>query len=126
MKFIAEDDELTIELQGAEKFWALKSKLVIPRANITDLQWQPNFTAPRTWRLAGTDLPGNLWAGRFYGSGQKYFLYVHNPRGLTWFRRPSQLQNILSLTTHDYPYAHILLTCQPDIGASLLNWWQAG
>lgn len=125
MNFIAEDDRLIVEFAGAEKFWAVKRRLVIPRHNIVDLQWQPNYTLERPlWRLAGSDIPSILWAGRFYGGGQRYFLYVNSPHGITWFRRPKALQNILIIKTQDYPYRVILLTCQPDIGAGLLNWWQ--
>lgn len=124
MKFLAEDNQLTITFHGWEAFFALRRKLVIPRGQVTNLEWQPNFQLQkRIWRLAGTDIPLSLWAGIFYGNGKRYFFYVQHPPSLTWYPK-GNLQNILSIKLQDNFYQQLLLTCDPDIGAGLLNWWK--
>jgi hypothetical protein len=125
MKFDVAADHLTVTLQGMEIFFGLRRRLTIPRANIVNLEWQADSGLEgRLWRLAGTDIPTVLYAGYFRGNGQKYYLYLQNPRGLTWLSTPIITQNTLLITTWDFPYKQILLTCQPDIGASLVNWWR--
>ncbi|HWB39087.1 MAG TPA: hypothetical protein VG604_02480 [Candidatus Saccharimonadales bacterium] len=124
MKFLAEDDQLTVTLEGVEVFFALKRKLVIKRSDIVDLQWQPKFKLDRRlWRIGGADIPRAVWAGRFIGGGKRYFLYIRGPKGLTWSPTPQDLQNILVITIQNSFYHEILLTCAPDIAASLLNWF---
>jgi len=126
MKFLAEDDRLVVTLEGSEIFFALKRKLVIPRAQIVDLQWLPESTlAGRLWRIGGADIPRMLWAGRFVGGGKRYFLYVRRPQGLSWKRGALQMHNTLTITLQDNFYHQVLLTCDPDIGASLLNWFKS-
>jgi hypothetical protein len=125
MKFLAEDDGLTITFEGAEMFWALKRKLVIPRSQIVGLSWENGYVLPqRMLRLLGTDLPGVLWAGRFVGGGQRSFLYVNRPVGVTWGRNPQPMPNVLVLNLRDNRYDQIIVTCQPDIGSQLADWWR--
>lgn len=125
MKFLAEEDGLTITYEGTEMFWALKRRLVIPRSQIAELSWQAQYVLPqRMLRLAGTDLPGLLWAGRFIGGGNRYFLYVQRPAGVTWSRNPQPMHNVLVITLQGHRYAQVTVTCQPDIGAQLESWWR--
>lgn len=127
MKFLAEADNLTVTFEGWEVVWSLKRKLVIPRSQIVDLQWLPETTlAGRLWRIGGADLPRLLWAGRFIGGGKRYFLYLLRPQGLSWARGALQLQHTLSITLQDNFYQQVLLTCDPDTGASLMNWFEIG
>lgn len=124
MKIIAEGEALTIKLEGFEAVASLRRKIVIPRQHITNLTWQPVFTTnQREIRLGGTGLPGLLYAGNWWGKGGWYFLYLHRPQGHPLAGGLSA-QNVLSLDLAEYPYKAIWLTCQPDIGASLLNWWE--
>lgn len=127
MKFLAEDDTVTITFEGWEIIWCLRRKLVIPRAAITSLTWTPEFmyTGERFFRLGGTGAPGLLYAGNFRSSSGWYFLFVRRPKGRNWltgggFRAPE----ILDITTQDYKYERLMLSCQPDIGASLMNWFR--
>jgi hypothetical protein len=125
MKFLAEDDKLTITLEGAEMFWALKRRLVIPRSQIAELTWRPQYVLPRRMlRLAGTDIPGLLWAGRFIGGGQRFFLYVQRPVGVTWSKNPQPMSNVLVVTLQGSRYTQVIMTCQPDIGPQLAAWWR--
>jgi hypothetical protein len=126
MKFLAEDDKLTITFEGAEIFWALKRRLVIPRSQISDLSWQAQYVLPqRMLRVVGTDLPGILWAGRFFGGGKRFFLYVQRPIGVTWSRNPQPMSNVLVITLRDNRYIQIIVTRQPDIGQQLEAWWRS-
>jgi len=127
MKFIAEYDALTIQLEGMEIVASLRRKIVIPRDKITNLTWQPQYVyeGRRVIRLGGVALPRTIFAGNFWGSVGWYFLYVHNPKGARWLRGAAfSADNVLDIATNDYVYKRVILTCQPDIGASLLNWFK--
>ncbi|HET8709541.1 MAG TPA: hypothetical protein VFL85_04670 [Candidatus Saccharimonadales bacterium] len=126
MKFQADDDKLTITLEGREVVWALKRKLVIPRAKMTSLTWQPQFlnTRGRLFRV-GTGAPGILYAGSFRGTDGWHFLYLRQPKGWPMFNNGRiSAPNVLEINTENYPYTRIIVSCREDIGASLTNWWQ--
>lgn len=128
MKFKADDDKLTITLQGWEMIWALKRKLVIPRSAMADLEWKRQFINEqgRLFRV-GTGMPGLLYAGSFKGVGGWHFLYLKQASG--WPLLDSgrfSAPNVLEITTLDYPYVRILVSCREDIGASLTNWYSSG
>ena len=62
---------LVVEVQGADKFFALKSRLVIPLAHVVRADTDP-AAARKGWkglRLPGTSIPGVLTAGSFYWRG---------------------------------------------------------
>ena len=125
MNFVAEDDQLAIKLDAVETFFGLKRRLVIPRASITNLEWQPDFVfSGRLWRVAGSGIPGVLYAGHFRANGAMYYLYLLRPIGVGWVNGIVKAQNVLIITTQDYRYKQILVTCEPDIAAGLLNWWK--
>lgn len=125
MKFLAEDDRLTITFEGMEMFWALKRRLVIPRSQITYLHWQAQQQLPqRMLRLIGTDVPGILWAGRFIGGGNRYFLYVQRPTGVTWSRNPQPMRNTLVISLRTGRYEQVIVTCEPEIGTQIEMWWR--
>lgn len=124
MKLIAEDNQLTIELEGLEILASLRHKIVIPKDKITSLVWQPLFsTRERELRLGGTGLPGVLYAGNWRGGNDWYFLYIKKPKGYPLAGNLAA-ENILTLELTDYKYREIWLTCQPDIGESLMAWWR--
>jgi hypothetical protein len=75
------DDKLVVHVQGADRFWALKSRLEIPLAHVAGAQ--PGSEEARKWlhgmRLGGTHIPGAISAGRFYTEGRSVFWDVHDP-----------------------------------------------
>jgi hypothetical protein len=75
------DDLLIVDIEGADKLWALKSRLEIPLANMASVA--PAETEAREWlhgiRLGGTHIPGVISAGRFYSHGKWVFWDVHDP-----------------------------------------------
>jgi len=126
MKFVADDDTLTIRLEGMEMLWGLKRKLVLPRSKIVDLLWEPEFNyGDLLLRIGGTGAPRLLYAGHFRDTDTKetLFLFLKRPKGLPFTRTISDA-NVLVVTMRDYPYAKVMVSCQPDIGASLMNWFK--
>ena len=69
------------EVEGIDKFWALRSRLEIPLAHIRAVRADPAI-ARKWWhgfRLAGSYIPGVISAGTFYQDGQLVFWDVHDP-----------------------------------------------
>lgn len=125
MKFVAEDDKLMILLHGWEVFASLKRKIVVPRSCIRSLDWQPEFVHRGSLiRLVGLGLPGALYAGRYIGNGLRYFIYMQKPRGISWVSTGQvSAPNILDIETIDFRYKRLLLSCSPEIGPQLVQWW---
>ena len=75
------NDTLTVDVEGADKLWALKSQLRIPLAHVVGAAEAEDEA--RQWlhgiRLAGTHVPGVISAGRFYSHGKWVFWDVHHP-----------------------------------------------
>jgi hypothetical protein len=76
-----EGDLLAVHIEGADKLWALKSRLEIPIANVTGVHSAEDEA--RQWlhgiRLVGMHIPGVVSAGRFYSHGKWMFWDVHDP-----------------------------------------------
>jgi len=70
--------ELTIDVEGLDKLWTLKSRLTIPLAHVRGATADPSITTePKGWRGPGTHLPGVIVAGTFHQDGQRIFWNVH-------------------------------------------------
>jgi len=75
------EGKLVIHVEGADKFFALKSTLEIPLQHIAGIRADPE-AARGGWhglRMPGTQIPGWVTAGTFYQHGQRVFWDVHNP-----------------------------------------------
>ena len=74
-------DRLVVKVQGADRIWALRSRLEIPLEHVLGVA--PAVEEARKWfhgmRLGGTHLPGVISAGRFYSHGEFVFWDVHDP-----------------------------------------------
>lgn len=119
MKIFGEGDQLTIQLEGLEKLWALKSRIKIPRqviSNINLLEESPkkNFALPFI-KFPGTVLPGVLLAGSFIKPGERDFWYlrVHHPGVLS-----------IDLDPGSFAYDRIMVSCDSDSAAQAINWWR--
>jgi len=76
-----EDGVATFEVEGADKLWALRSRLRIPLAHIRGARIDTEI-AHGWWhglRAPGTSIPGILTAGTFYQHGKRVFWDVHDP-----------------------------------------------
>jgi hypothetical protein len=98
VSIIVGKDAVTIRLQGAKKFLAIKSKIVIPLQNITKVStekvkplWFPEM------RL-GAHFPGVFMAGTFWlRKGGKTFYYV------------SDFSNCITLSLKNHEYSKVIV-----------------
>ena len=127
MKFLAEQDSLTIRFEGWEMFFGLKRQLVIPRAAITNLSWQPEFVHRGSlFRVVGTGLPGVLYAGYYRANSERAYLYAKHPRGMSWTADGMvTMPDALVITTEKYRYQLVVVTCTPEIGERLTSWFRS-
>ncbi|NYI04590.1 hypothetical protein [Allostreptomyces psammosilenae] len=73
-------DKLIVEMEGLDKLWALKSRLVIPLANVRGATADPGIARERKGvRAPGTHVPGVLTAGTFHIDGEQVFWDVRDP-----------------------------------------------
>jgi hypothetical protein len=76
-----EGDTAVFAVQGSHKLWALRSRLEIPLAHITEVHTDPS---PKMgWfqglKVLGTDIPNLFRAGTFYQDGGWVFWDVRHP-----------------------------------------------
>ncbi|WP_081236671.1 hypothetical protein [Streptomyces viridosporus] len=73
-------DLLTVEFQGLDKLWTLKSRLEIPLAHVRGATHDPGIARePKGLRVGGTHFPGLITAGRYLHKGERLFWDVKNP-----------------------------------------------
>jgi hypothetical protein len=75
------EGNLIVEVEGWDKLWSLRSRLVIPIHHVIRVYADPKI-AESWWqglRLAGTHLPGVITAGTFYHHGNWVFWDLHDP-----------------------------------------------
>jgi hypothetical protein len=78
------EGNLVLEVEGWDKLWSLKSRLVIPTEHVIGA-YADSKIADAWWkglRLAGTHVPGVIAAGTFYHHGDWVFWDVHNPENV--------------------------------------------
>jgi hypothetical protein len=81
VKVSIDDGTAVFEVEGFDKVWALRSRLQIPLAHITDVE-SGRDQVSRWWhgfKIMGADLPGMFAAGTFYYHGELVFWDVHDP-----------------------------------------------
>jgi hypothetical protein len=74
-------DRVHFDVEGLDRFWALRSRLDIPLAHILAVEIDPEAARGR-WhglRIMGSNIPGVLTAGTFYQQGGIVFYDVHDP-----------------------------------------------
>jgi len=75
------DGYLIVEVDGWDKLWSLKSRLVIPIQHV--IRAYADSSIAESWwkglRVAGTNVPGVIAAGTFYHHGTWVFWDIHNP-----------------------------------------------
>ncbi len=77
-----EDGMLVVTMHGADKLWALKSRLEIPMAHVRGAGIDPDFIRNERYkgiRAGGTSMPGVITAGTFRQHGDWVFWDVHEP-----------------------------------------------
>lgn len=72
--------DLTLEIMGIHKIWALKSRLQFPLSSIRSVAIDPQLAdKPRGLRAPGTYIPRMITAGTFYADKKRWFWDVSNP-----------------------------------------------
>jgi hypothetical protein len=72
-------DDLVVEIEGWEKLWSLKSRLVIPLVNVRGATADPGIAVePKGLRAPGTSLPGVITAGTFHQEGERIFWNIRD------------------------------------------------
>ena len=77
-----EGDRLVVTVEGADKFWALRSRLEIPLAHVRGARIDQAFVSHERYRglkIAGARVPGVITAGSFRQEGDTVFWDVHHP-----------------------------------------------
>jgi hypothetical protein len=115
-------DGLCIELHGREQAWALRAKVSVMTPTITDVHFEPSFQDWRKWeiRMPGASIPGHLVAGSYWTEEGWDFLYITDPRG---FIKP-KCDNVLVIDTNQDRYKRVILSCDPDEGERIAEWWR--
>ncbi len=92
------DGTLTVEMQGLDKLWALKSRLDIPMKNVTAVEINPKMAhGKKGFRVPGTHLPGVITAGTFILDGDRVFWNVRDP------------DQAIVIHLHDERYARLIV-----------------
>jgi hypothetical protein len=74
------DDHLSVDLQGIDRFWALRRRISVPLSHVRRIARTPYRTwRPAGFRLLGAELPGFLRVGSFSYRGERVFWDVHHP-----------------------------------------------
>jgi hypothetical protein len=117
MKLALGEDTLTVVFEGWERLWAMRRRLIIPRAKIVHAEWHgERFEIHAGLRLAGTAVPGVLAAGAFFGQAMKQFLYLRRPQG--W--RRATAANVLVFDLDGMFYHRVLLSCCEEEAARVV------
>ena len=103
---------LVVLIRGADKFWAFATKLEVPLAHIAgvDIDVPDARNAWHGWRMAGTNLPGVITAGRFVQHGEWTFWDVHDP------------SKAIAIRLHDERYSRVVIGVEdPQATAAAIN-----
>jgi hypothetical protein len=72
-------DKIVFEVEGWDKFWALRSRLEIPLSHIKGARIDGDAT--KGWwkgvKVGGAQIPGVITAGTFYTQGRLVFYDAH-------------------------------------------------
>ena len=75
-----DDENLVVEIEGMDKLWALKSRLVIPLDKVRCVTADAGAVKePNGLRAPGLHVPGVVVAGTFHHDGERVFWDVHDP-----------------------------------------------
>jgi hypothetical protein len=120
MQFKLEPMQLTIQLEGFEKIWALRRRLQIPHHAIAQVDYQNSTPSMQDYRgflrFPGTSLPWRFYAGTYKRNGHQEFWYVK-------MDQPGVL--VISIKSGLLNYEKLRITCTPDIAQDIADWWQA-
>ena len=77
-----EGDTLVVTVEGADKLWALRSRLEIPLVHVKGARIDEAFVSHERYqglKMAGARVPGVMTAGSFLQEDDTVFWDVHDP-----------------------------------------------
>ena len=105
-------DTLIVRIRGADRIWALKSRLEIPLTHVVGAE-RDEAEARRWWhgiRAPGTNVPGVITAGTFHQHGERVFWDVHHP------------ENAIAIRLRDERYSRLVIeVADPDSTIAAIN-----
>ncbi|MGC4868616.1 hypothetical protein ACLQ3B_24630 [Micromonospora sp. DT53] len=76
---LIDGDDLVVQIEGMDRLWSLKNRMVIPLANVRGATADPGIAAePKGLRAPGTSLPGVITAGTFHQDGERVFWNIRD------------------------------------------------
>jgi hypothetical protein len=99
---------LIVHIRGADKFFALASRLEVPLEHIAAVDASVP-EAHNVWhglRMGGTNVPGLITAGRFLQNGEWAFWDVHDP------------EKAIGIRLHDEGYARLVIGVDDPAGTA--------
>ncbi|HEV2216068.1 MAG TPA: hypothetical protein VGV88_00715 [Candidatus Dormibacteraeota bacterium] len=103
---------LVVHIRGADQLWALATRLEVPLVHIAgvDLDVPDARDVFHGLRMAGTNLPGVITAGRFLHQGEWAFWDVHDP------------SKAIAIRLHDERYGRLVIGVDdPHATAAAIN-----
>ena len=98
------DGKLLISMLGADKFWALKSEIIIPLGDIINVSVEPAKFSKSWWQVLkapGTCWPGLITAGTYYYDHKKVFWNVRRAKQVLVIRLEHEDYNEIVLEMPD-------------------------
>ena len=93
-------DDIVIEPRGFNKAWTLRSKLVVPTSEVTEVRVvEDPRTLPRGLRLPGTAVPGLITAGSYLKAGEWSFFAMRGGRPVVVIETTGRYRRIVLETT---------------------------
>jgi hypothetical protein len=76
-----DNERVTFEVQGLDRLWAFKSRVEVPLAHVTNVEFNPEQVGRwwHGWKLLGTEMPGLFAMGTFHYHGELVFWDVRDP-----------------------------------------------
>ena len=108
---------LVVHVEGADKLWALKSRLEIPLEHVAGAASATEEA--RKWfhgiRVGGTEIPRVISAGRFHSHGQLVFWDVHDA------------EKAIGIELRDEHYSHLVVeVADPEAAIARIEQAAAG
>jgi hypothetical protein len=122
MYFTLTTTTLAFVLEGTEQVAALRAKVSIDKADITEIKFHDVFN---DWegmlvRMPGSYLPRFIMAGSYWTEEGWYFVYAKKPRGIM---KPI-LHNVLVITTKKDRYKHLVIETTKENANEIIAWYK--
>ena len=81
VKVSVDGERVIFEVEGLDRLWALKSRIEVPLAHVTNVEFDPEQVGRwwHGWKLVGAEMPGLFAMGTFHYHGELVFWDVRDP-----------------------------------------------